>query len=131
MSSNGSTNPDQLGDQLHEVLTLYHAEVVERVNEAGAKASKKLLRLTRASAPVGLRKGRYKRALNIKTQDSTNGAKEYIWNAGAENRLTHLLVKGHATVNGGRTQPDPFLQNALDTVLPEYEHDVEEAVQSD
>ena len=46
-------------------------------------------------------------------------------------RLTHLLVHGHETRDGGRTRPDPFLKNALDRVLPEYERDVEEAIKGD
>ena len=64
--------------------------------------------------------------------DSGHGTKKYIWHVKApDHRLTHLLVHGHATRNGGRTKADPFLQNALDTVLPEYETAVKEAVQSD
>jgi hypothetical protein len=31
-------------------------------------------------------------------------------------------------VNGGRVPGDPFLKNALDEVLPDYEKDVEEAL---
>ena len=53
----------------------------------------------------------------------------HIWYVKApDHRLTHLLVHGHATRNGGRTKPDPFLHNALADVLPEYEKAVEEAV---
>ena len=55
--------------------------------------------------------------------------KRYIWYVKApDHRLTHLLVHGHATRNGGRTKANPFLKNALDDVLPEYERAVEEAV---
>jgi hypothetical protein len=60
------------------------------------------------------------------------GQKRFIWHVKAPDyRLTHLLVKGHATKDGGRTKANPFLQNALDQVLPEYEKEVEEAVKSD
>ena len=45
-----------------------------------------------------------------------------------DHRLTHLLVRGHATKDGGRTKADPFLENALDVVLPEYEQNAREAV---
>ena len=45
-------------------------------------------------------------------------------------RLTHLLVHGHAKKDGGRVQGDPFLQNALDEVLPEYERAVEEGLKN-
>ena len=55
----------------------------------------------------------------------------YIWYVRAPaHRLTHLLVHGHATKDGGRTKGDPFLKNALDEVLPEYEQRVEEAIKN-
>ena len=55
--------------------------------------------------------------------------KKFIWYVRPpDHRVTHLLVKGHATRNGGRTKADPFLRNALDQVLPEYEKAVEESL---
>ena len=45
-------------------------------------------------------------------------------------RLTHLIVHGHATKDGGRTRGNPFLKNALDEVLPEYEREVEEVLKN-
>ena len=35
---------------------------------------------------------------------------------------------GHATKDGKRTKANPFLKNAIDQVLPEYEAAVEEAI---
>ena len=121
-------NPASLGEALSDALTMYHQDVVERVNAAGDSSIKKLKKLTKASAPVA--SGSFKK--NIATQEETNGAtgmKTYTWYVKApDHRLTHLLVHGHATRNGGRTKADPFLHNALDTVLPEYEEAVEEAL---
>lgn len=118
-----------LAAALEQELTTYHGDIVERINAAGETAIKKLKSLTKASAPV--ESGSFKR--NIATKDETYGAtgeKRFTWYVKPpDHRLTHLLVHGHATRNGGRTKANPFLQDALDKVLPEYEKSVKEALQ--
>lgn len=123
--------PSNLGDAIEQELTTYHQGVIERVNEAGKSAAAKLKKLTQASAPVA--SGSFKKNIAIKEEtNSATGMKKFIWHVKApDHRITHLLVHGHATRNGGRTKPNPFLKNALDTALPEYEEQVKEAVQSD
>ena len=120
--------PSDLGDAIMEQLGLYHDEVVEAVNAAGEKAAKNLVKLTKKTAPE--RTGAFKRAITYQVaENAATGNKEFTWGVKAPHyRLTHLLVKGHPTSKGGRTKGDPFLKNALDTVLPEYEKDVEEAL---
>ena len=118
-----------LADAINEELGLYHDEVVKKVNVAGANAIKKLVKLTRASAPVET--GSFKRNIVWTPVETTTGVRKYVWYVKAPDyRLTHLLVHGHATVDGGRTAGNPFLQNALNTVLPEYEREVEEAIRN-
>lgn len=120
--------PSDLGAAITEQLGLLQEEVLEEVNAAGLRAIKKLVKLTRDTAPV--RTGGYYQAITYKTVSRTSGD-TYIWGAGSRHgRLTHLLVKGHPTGNGGRTKGDPFLSNALDVVLPEYEQEVEEALKN-
>ena len=123
--------PSDLGAAIAEQLELYHDEIVEEINAAGEKAAKKLVSLTKKTAPK--RTGAYRRSITYTAKEnSATGDKEFTWGAKApHHRLTHLLVKGHPTANGGRVEGDPFLQNALDTVLPEYEKDVEEALKND
>lgn len=119
----------QLGAALREQLGLYHEEVVEELNAAGAAAVKKLVQLTKKTAPKS--SGDFARSITS-TEDVNNatGDKTYTWGAKApQSRITHLLVHGHETVNGDRVDGDPFLENALETVLPEYEKAVEEALQ--
>ena len=126
-----SIKPDQLGAAIAEELTIYHKNVIERVNDSGREAVKKLVKLTKATAPVGER-GDFKKSITMQEVDAGRGMKRFIWGVRSPNhRLTHLLVHGHATKNGGRTKADPFLANALDQVLPEYERDIEEAVAND
>lgn len=123
-------NPGGLAAAIHKELTVYSREINDGLNDAGDKAIKKLVKLTKATAPKGAR-GKFKRNIASKALPSVTGTNEYIWYVkGKEYRLTHLLVHGHATVKGGRTRANPFLHNALNTVLPEYEKDVEEVARN-
>ena len=120
--------PGDLGAAIEQELTIYHADVVEQLDKAGATAVKKLVKLTKASAPEGVR-GSYKRNIAGKLLKRDENGSTYVWYVKApDHRLTHLLAHGHATKNGGRTKANPFLKNAVDTVLPEYEKAVEEAL---
>lgn len=122
---------DDLGAAISAELTTYSKGVTDRVNECGRKAIKELVKKTKAKAPKGAR-GSFKKNIASKEVDAGHGMKSFIWYVKApDHRLTHLLVHGHATKDGGRTQGDPFLANALDQVLPEFEKDIEEAVQND
>lgn len=121
---------ENLGTALEEMLGLYHSEVTEAVNEASSNAVKKLAKRTKATAPVGAR-GSFKRNITSKRLRTSPNGDTFVWYVKAPDyRLTHLLVHGHATRNGGRTHSDPFLQNALNEVLPEYEADIREAVKN-
>ncbi len=123
-------DPSKLGVYIKESLVFYHKETIEKVNEAGEKAIKAVVKKTKATAPK--KSGAFRKAITY--TEKYNGLSEFhdktfIWGAKAPfHRLTHLLVHGHAKPNGGRVPGDPFLQNALDQVLPEYEKDVEEAL---
>lgn len=123
--------PEDLGTAIANELTVYHKNVIERVNESGRAAIKKLVKITKTKAPVGER-GSFKKNITSQEKDAGNGMKSFTWYVKApDHRLTHLLVHGHATKDGGRTKGDPFLAEALDQVLPEFEKNIEEAVSND
>lgn len=111
---------------LSEELGIYHKDVTDRLNKLSRKAVKTLVDETKATAPEMT--GRFKENIASKRVKGINGDR-YVWYVKAPlHRLTHLLVHGHALPNGGRAKSDPFLKNALDAVLPEYEAAVEEAL---
>ena len=119
--------PADLGAAIEKELTVYHRKSLERVNDAGEEAVKALVKKTKATAPK--KSGDFRRAITyqVETQGGT-GDKRFTWGVKAPHyRLTHLLVHGHAKKNGGRVAGDPFLENALNEVLPAYEQAVEEA----
>ena len=124
-----SIKPEDLGAAISEELTIYHRDVVEALDAAGDKAVKSLVKRTKATAPKD--RGEFRKAIAGKRLEKTDRGSKHVWYVKAPNhRLTHLLVHGHAKRDGGRTKADPFLRNALDQVLPEYEKDVEEALQN-
>ena len=123
--------PEDLGAAIERELTIYSQSIREGVDDCGRRAMKKLVKRTRETAPLGDRRGgNYAASITSKEEKDARGSR-FIWYVKPPNhRLTHLLVKGHATKNGGRTKPNPFLQNALDEVLPEYEQEIEEVLKN-
>ena len=129
---------NDLSTQMEQVLTVYNEEVNEKLREITQESMKKLVKETKATAPRGRRKGKYRRSITADysgTRKSPRGLKgqnvNAVWYVKAPDyRLTHLLVHGHATRDGGRTRANPFLQNAVDKVIPEYERKVEEAIKN-
>lgn len=122
--------PADISKAIEQELTLYHKNLVDRINLASEEAAKDLVKKTKKTAPK--QSGAYRRAITYEESANTaTGNRFFKWGAkGRWARLTHLLVHGHAKEGGGRVEGDPFLQNALDEVLPAYEKKVEEAVKN-
>lgn len=128
--ANQTVSIGRLGSTISAALDGYSVEVKERVDKAGEKAVKKMVKLTRASAPADT--GRFKKNITWTARTNARGVTEFVWHVKApDHRLTHLLVHGHATVNGGRVPGHSFLHEAINEVLPEYLEDVEEALKND
>lgn len=122
--------PGNLGAAIEKELTIYHESRVEKINARSEEAVKALVKKTKATAPK--KTGDYRKNIASKLLKQSRGGNTYVWYVKPpDHRLTHLLVHPHETVNGGRTTPDPFLQNALDAVLPDYEKSIEEAIKGD
>jgi hypothetical protein len=123
---------DNLADAIERELTVYHEEVNEKLREVTRKSMTDLVRKTRATAPEGKR-GLFRKAIagdfrGLKRGNRKVSATWYVRKP--HHRLTHLLVKSHPTPNGGSTKANPFLQNALDEVLPNYENEIKEALKN-
>lgn len=122
--------PDDLSKAIEQELTIYHEDVTRRVNDLSAEAAKTLVKKTKATAPQ--RTGSFRKNITSKMTEKSIGGEKYTWYVKApDHRLTHLLVHGHAKKNGGRVKGNPFLQKALDEVLPAYEKAIEEVIAND
>lgn len=119
-----------LGAAIADELTLYHTNVITAVDREAQLAAKELVSITKATAPRGHR-GQFRRNISSKLKHKSNRGSTYVWYVKAPDyRLTHLLVHGHATRSGGRTKSNPFLANALASVLPKFTKNVEEALKN-
>lgn len=127
---------NDIGTQMARVLTIYSEDINEKLRAITTETMKKLVKETKATAPRGRRgkKDAYRKHISGDyrgTKKSARGLQgqdiHAIWYVRPpEYRLTHLLVKGHATSKGTRTRANPFLHNARERAVAEYEQKVQE-----
>lgn len=142
MSDRRRIHVGELGSALERELEAYSENAQNGLVAAIEKNMQDLVKKTRATAPTGRRKGKFRKNITADYQElrrhSTQGGRylagrtlRATWYVKAPDyRLTHLIVHGHEKANGGRTKGNPFLQNALDEVLPNYEREVEEVLRN-
>lgn len=120
---------DKLAKAVEQELTLYHEDILERLRGITRETMAELVRTTRETAPKDTGEFSKHIAGDFRGLKRGNRSVSATWYVKAPHyRLTHLLVHGHAKAGGGRVPGDPFLENALDKVLPEYEQKVKEAI---
>ena len=121
---------DDLDKAIQDELTIYSGEIIEDVKAIAKAKTSELVKLTKATAPVGKRKKHYKSYISSKKLGETARSISYLWYVKSpEYRLSHLLNNGHATRNGGRVKGTGFITKASEKVLDEYEEEVREAIQ--
>ena len=142
MSDRRRIHTGELGSALEQELTIYGDEINDGLRDVTEASMKKLVKKTKATAPRGRRNGQFKKNITADYQSlRRKGSRSKgqfrgrtiraTWYVKAPDyRLTHLLVHGHEKKNGGWTRANPFLQNALDEVLPEYERNIEEVLKN-
>lgn len=101
-------NIERLGDELARTLGGYSSEIADQVKEAVDETANEMLENIRADAPK--RKGKYKRAMAIRTTQENAYERRKTWYVKEPfYRLQHLLERGHATRSGGRTKAYPHI----------------------
>lgn len=122
---------DQLGEAIAKELTIYSDNVIEGIKNEAKSHVKQLVKDTKATAPVGNRSKHYRDSITSKKTAETVRSIEYTWYVkGSDYRLSHLLEKGHALRDGGRTTGTHFIQNASDPILEDYIKAVEEVIKN-
>lgn len=112
MSNN--IKPEELQKAIMEYLEDYVEDIEEDVEDTTNTVVKEAKQeLVQKSPKSGIaRKTKYYKGWAIKTGGRTRKRKYYskvIWNK-TNYQLTHLLEFGHATRNGGRTNPQPHIR---------------------
>lgn len=122
---------DQLGEAISKELTLYSENVIEGIKKEAKKSMDRLVKETKATAPVGNRQKHYRDSIKSKKVSENDRSVSYLWYVeGSDYRLSHLLENGHALRNGGRTRGTHFIKNASDPILEEYIQAVEEVIEN-
>ena len=103
-------NITNLQEQVDELLNQYGKQCSEVVNEAVHEVSKEALKKLKKESPK--RTGRYKKGWKVKKNDDKFAANDILYGKEASTyAIAHLLEHGHATRNGGRTEPIPHVKN--------------------
>ena len=118
---------EQLSETIEKELTLYHENVIKGMKKEAKKSMSKLVKETKATAPVGRRKQHYRDNISSKKKFENNNSVIHVWYVkGSDYRLSHLLENGHALKRGGRVKGTHFIKKASVPVLEEYERKVKE-----
>ena len=126
-----SIGVDQLGEAIARELTIYSENVIEGIKSEAKSHAKRLVKDTKATAPVGARQKHYRDSITSKKTMETDRAIEFTWFvSGSDYRLSHLLERGHALRNGKRTEGTHFIEKASEPILEDYLKAVEEVIKN-
>ena len=118
-----------ISEALRKELGLYHSNVINSITIVTEEQMKKLVKDSKAKAPKGKRKKHYKSRISSKVTMKTSTGYAKTWYVKAPDyRLTHLILNGHATRNGGRVEGNDFLSPIVEEVTTEYIQKLEEVV---
>lgn len=120
---------DKLAAELANALSAYTGEIAEEVKEAVDTTAKELLDNIRADAPK--RTGKYRKAMAVKTVSENTYEKKKLWYVKSPHyHLQHLLERGHALRNGGRSRAYPHIAKNEEKARVAFEERVERIVKN-
>ena len=104
-------NPDNLDKAVNDVLSDYYHGTNEEIKKAALRAIRQCRDEIKAHITFNQHTGDYVKAMAVKKTDESTSGVEYTWFVKPPHyRLTHLLEKGHALRNGGRTKAFPHIK---------------------
>lgn len=107
---------DDLRREIEREVRAYATLVDGTVEQAAQAAGKMAVQELKATSPKSPRGGDYAKSWTMRKINGrivVGNAKHY--------RLTHLLERGHATLDGGRTLPQPHIKPVEDKVIDYFE----------
>ena len=122
-----SISIDNLDKALKEVFEEYSSEIRDNVKTITHQVSNQFKEETKKDAPRGYRKKFYKH-IDIKQNETSDGASDIWYVKDPEYRLTHLIKNGHQTVNGGRTKSNDFIDRNYEQAEKEFEEKIIEVI---
>lgn len=123
---------EDLGKAVDLELSMYNEMINRQIETAGKISMRHLVNETKKTAPVGNRYKHYRDSISSKKiSHSRLSSVTYVWYVkGSDYRLSHLLERGHANRDGGRTPGTHFIEKASDPILKDYVEQVEEILRN-
>ncbi len=115
-----------LATEVLKGLTEYKDLVTDDMKAAVRKAGKSVKDDIRANAPK--KTGAYSKSWTVKTTKETSESLELTVCSPSKYQLAHLLEKGHAKRNGGRTKAIPHIAPAEKKAVKELEDDIKRSL---
>lgn len=110
---------------ISKILNSYADGVKELIEEATRDVVKEgASRLKQTKNTYKVRSGEYNKSWTYKVQKKYDEVEGTVYSRSPHYRLTHLLEKGHATRNGGRTRAFPHIAPVNDYCCKTYEKEV-------
>ena len=95
-----------IASEITKALSEYTSEVEAEMDMIKSDVADETVNMLKANSPMG-RRGKYAKGWRMKK----DGTGYYVYNA-TDYRLTHLLERGHAKANGGRTKAQSHIAQA-------------------
>lgn len=114
-----------ISNEIAQALSEYTSEVEAEMDTIKSDVADETVNMLKVNSPMG-RRGKYAKGWRVK-KDGTSYVVHNATNAG----LTHLVEKGHAKRNGGRTQAQPHISTAEEMAIKKFENKVEMAIKGD
>ena len=119
---------DQLSNTIEKELKKYTKEIEEGLEKAKQRNARQGAKELRESPLTPVSKNRKRSGKYKKGWTSTKHGTAYIIRNKTDYQLTHLLEKGHALRQGGRTRAFPHIKPVEEKVVKNYEKDVEKVI---
>ena len=126
--SKTKANIDGLSDVIAKMLTSYSSEIRGDVDKAAKKVSKDAVKRLKAGGTYkGGKASGYNSGWKVKVTEGIAGVEVVVHNAKAPG-LTHLLEKGHAMPQGGRSRAFPHIAPAEQEAVEQFRREVERVI---
>lgn len=126
---------DKMSLEVVRMLNAYQDVTIDIMTRAVKETAKETVQELNLTSPEGAT-GDYKKSWAYKRDRTLKGSRRFdmvVYSKKPDYRLTHLLEKGHAKVNGGRVQGKPHIAPAeknaiarLETKIKRYIREVKE-----
>ena len=131
MAKGKKVRVDELSSALANILTEYGNDVAGATRRAVNEAAREAKKEAQKDSPVGTKKkrksgyqGKYKKGWTVRETWTRLRSENVVYNR-TDYQLTHLLEKGHALPQGGRSRPIPHIRPAEQRAIEKVKKAVE------